>query len=142
MPDLDKLMKKLVIGLFAIVILAACGSEPPVSIQGQWKLISYGSPSDQMAKVPDVETHIEFDSDGRMTGNVGCNGFGGSYEVDGDMITFSPIESTLMLCEGPVWDQELATLATLQEVTSFELNESMLTITSVDGNSSIVLESK
>lgn len=135
-------MRKLVIGLLAVVVLAACGIEHPLPIQGQWILISYGSPSDQIAAVSDVETHIEFDSEGRMTGNVGCNGFGGAYELDGAVITFGPIESTLMFCEGPVGDQELATFATLQEVTSIELDENVLTITSVDGSSSIVLERK
>ena len=135
-------MKKLVIGLFAIVILAACGSESPISIQGKWTLISYGLSSEQIAAVPDVEAYIEFDSEGRMTGNVGCNGFGGAYEVDGDKINFNPIESTLMFCEGLVGEQELVTLATLQEMTSFELDGNMLTITSADGSSSVVLERK
>ena len=133
-------MNKLVVSMFVLFVLAACGSASPESIQGKWILISYGSPSAQVAASPDVEAHIDFDSEGRMTGNVGCNGFGGEYELDGDMITFSPIESTLMFCEGPVGDQELATLVTLQEVTTFELDGNVLTITSADGNSSIVLE--
>ena len=73
---------------------------------------------------------------------MGCNGFGGEYRLDGDMIIFSPIETTLMFCEGPVGEQELATLATLQEMTSFELNGNVLAIISADGSSSIVLERK
>ncbi|HSG41629.1 MAG TPA: META domain-containing protein [Anaerolineales bacterium] len=135
-------MDKLVVSLFILFVLAACGNASPGSIQGKWILISYGSPTDQIAAVPDVDAFIEFDSEGKMTGSVGCNGFGGAYEVDSDMINFNPIESTLMFCEGPVGDQELATFATLQEITTFEIDGNMLTITSADGNSSIVLERK
>lgn len=135
-------MNKLVVSLFMLFVLAACVNALPETVDGQWILISYGFPSAQVAAVPDVEAHIDFDNEGRMTGNVGCNGFGGEYELDGDMITFGPIESTLMFCEGPLGDQELATLNTLQEMTSFERNGNLLTITSADGNSSIVLERK
>ena len=135
-------MKKLVIGLLTIVILAACGNVSQGSIQGKWTLISYGSPADQIAAVPDVDAYIEFDSDGRMNGNVGCNGFGGAYELDGDMIAFSPVESTLMFCEGPVGDQELATFAVLTESTVFSMDGNTMTITSADGVSSITLRQK
>ncbi|HKJ37588.1 MAG TPA: META domain-containing protein [Anaerolineales bacterium] len=132
-------MKSLVIGLMAILMLSACAGSSSASIQGQWKLVSYGSVPDQMPAVASVDTMIEFDSEGRMSGNVGCNNFGGGYTVDGDTITFSPVSTTEMFCE-TVADQESGTLAVLQEVTSFELDGNTMTITSVDGNSSIVLE--
>ena len=133
-------MKKVVIGLLTIFALAACGGSSK-SIQGQWKLVSYGSPSNQTPAVSDVETSIEFDSNGRMSGNVGCNSFGGDYKVDGDKITFSPVMSTMMFCEA-VAEQEQGTLAVLQDKTTFVLDGNTLTITSADGNSSIVLERK
>ena len=120
-------------------MLSACAGSSSASIQGQWKLVSYGSVPDQMPAVASVDTMIEFDSEGRMSGNVGCNNFGGGYTVDGDTITFSPVSTTEMFCE-TVADQESGTLAVLQEVTSFELDGNTMTITSVDGNSSIVLE--
>jgi len=135
-------MKRIVFSVLIVFMLSACSAGESPSIQGQWILVSYGSGPIQTPSAADVDTMIEFDSEGRMTGNVGCNGFGGAYEVDGNMITISPIESTLMFCEGLVGDQELATLTTLQEMTSFELNGNLLTITSADGNSSIVLERK
>jgi heat shock protein HslJ len=130
--------------LLAAVLLAACAGSTPDSIAGQWKLVSYG-PSDAPGQTPaaaDVETSIEFDAEGRMGGNVGCNGFGGDYTVDGDTIEFGPIVSTMMFCEGPVGEQEGATLAVFQETAKFMLDGDMLTITSADGNSVIVLERK
>ena len=128
-----------------MVVLAACAGGSSASIQGQWKLVSYGPPgpsSNQIPAVPDVETSIEFDSEGRMNGNVGCNGFGGDYTVDGDKITFGPVMSILMFCDGPVGGQETATLGVFFGTATFTLDGNLLTITSADGNMAIVLERK
>ncbi len=135
-------MKKILIVLLAMVILAACASSSSASIQGQWELVSHGSASEQIPAAPDVDTSIEFDSEGNMNGNVGCNGFGGEYTVEGDTITFGPVMSTMMFCEGPVGEQETGTLAVFQETATFTLNGNTMTITSADGNSVIVLERK
>ncbi len=88
-----------------------------------------------------VDTSITFSPDGKLSGNVGCNGFGGDYSVDGNKITFGPIASTLMFCEN-VAEQESGTLAVFQESATFVLDGNMLTITSADGASSIVLKQK
>jgi len=135
-------MKKLVIGLLTVFVLAACGGGSSASIQGQWKLLSYGPLNDQTLAAPDVETSIEFDAEGRMSGNVGCNGFGGDYTVDGSTIAFGPIMSTMMFCEGPVGDQEMAVLSAFQETAAFVIDGDTVSITSADGNSVIVLERK
>ena len=129
-------MKKLLVGLLAVLFLAACTGKTSASIQGTWKLVSYN----QTPAVPNVETSIEF-KDGQLSGNVGCNSFGGDYTVDGNTITFSPVISTMMFC-ADVAEQESSTLAVLQKTTTFMLDGNSLTITSVDGNSSIVLARK
>ena len=134
-------MKKLVIGLLALFVLAACAGGSPATIQGQWELVSHGSASSQTPAVADVETSIEF-LDGQVSGNVGCNGFGGEYEVDGDTLKFGPVMSTMMFCEGPVGEQEMGTIAVFQESAKFVLAGDTLTITSADGNSVIVLARK
>ena len=135
-------MKKLVIGLLVLFVLAACTGGTSASITGQWKLVSHGSASNQTPAAPDVDTSIEFKSGGPMSGNVGCNSFGGDYEVKGDTITFGPVMSTMMFCEGPVGNQEMGTLAVFQESAKFVLDGDTLTITSADGNSVIVLARK
>jgi heat shock protein HslJ len=136
--------KILVAGLFAIFALTACaGGKGTPSIEGQWKLVSYGppgSPANQISAAPDVETSIEF-KDGQMSGNVGCNSFGGEYSVDGDTITFGPVMSTMMFCEA-VAAQESGTLAVFHETASFVLDGDTLTIKSADGAMSIVLARK
>lgn len=133
-------MKKLLIGLSALLILTACAAGTPESIQGRWQLVSHGSASSQVAAAADVDAFIEFGEDGQVGGNVGCNGFGGEYEVQGDVITFGPLIATEMFCDGPVGEQEATTFAVLFESATYSLDGGTLTITSADGNSVIVLE--
>ena len=135
-------MKKLVIGLLVLFVLAACAGGASASISGQWKLVSYGPAAGQKPAVADVDTNIEFTSDGKLNGNVGCNGFGGDYKVDGATLTFGPVISTMMFCEGPVGEQEMATIAVFQKSAAFVLDANTLTITSADGNSVIMLARK
>ena len=135
-------MKKLVFGLLVLFILAACSGGAPASIDGQWALVSYGPADSQLSAAPDVDTSIDFASDGTLNGNVGCNGFGGDFTVEGDTITFGPIVSTMMFCEGSVGEQEAATLVVFQESASFVLDGDTLTVTSADGSSVLVLSRK
>src|SRR5262245_45334426 len=111
------MMKKYVFALLALLILAACAGGNSASVAGTWSLVSYSDSANQTPAAPDVDTSIEF-KDGLVNGNVGCNGFGGNYEVGDDKITFSEVVSTLMFCEGPVGDQETATLNVLHETAS------------------------
>ena len=134
-------MKKFVIGLLIVFALAACTGGSPASVQGQWKLVSYGSTSSQTPAVSDVDTSIEF-KDGALNGNVGCNSFGGNYEVSADQIKFEPIASTLMECGDPIGSQESGVFAVLYDSATIVLDGNTLTITSADGNSVVVLERK
>ncbi|GAB1470439.1 hypothetical protein MASR2M66_13160 [Chloroflexota bacterium] len=131
-------MKKLAIGLLVLFVLAACAGKPSASVQGEWELVSYN----QTPAASDADTSINFGSDGNLNANVGCNVLNGDYNVDGDAITFGAIASTKMLCQGAVGEQELGTLAVFQGSGNFLIDGNTLTITSADGNSSIVLERK
>ena len=135
-------MKKLIFGLLVVFMLAACAGGTSASVTGQWKLVSYGPASSQTPAAPNVDTSIEFKSGGPLSSNVGCNSFGGDYKVSGDTLTFGPMASTMMFCEGPVGDQELGTLAVLKESAKFVMDGNKLTITSGDGKSVIMLARK
>lgn len=140
-------MKKLriyLISLFMLsgILLAACSGGAANSVVGTWRLDSYGAPGNTTPAAADVDTSIVFKEDGKIEGNVGCNGFSGDYTLDGNSITFGPIVSTLMFCEGPVGDQETTTLSVLAETVSYTLEDDTLTITSSDGSEVIVLSRK
>jgi heat shock protein HslJ len=140
-------MKKLKIHLISLfvlsgILLVACSGGTANSVVGTWRLDSYGAPGNMTPAASDVDTSIVFKEDGRIEGNVGCNGFGGDYTVEGNTITFGPIVSTLMFCEGPVGDQETTTLNVLVETVTFVMEGDTVTITSADGSSVIVLARK
>ena len=135
-------MKKMHLVMITILVisgtlLTACTGGVSASMVGDWRLVSYGSPA-----APDVDTSIVFGGDGKVNGNVGCNGFGGDYTVEGNTITFGQLVSTLMFCEGPVGDQETTTLNVFAGTTTFVMDGDTLTITSADGSSVIVLARK
>ena len=133
-------MKNILFSLLVLLTLSACTGGASASVEGQWKLVSLGGPATQLTVDPEIETLIEF-TQGNLNGNVGCNGFGGEYTVDGNTLTFGPIMSTMMFCE-EVAVQESVTLSVLQEKATFELDGNTLTVTSADGASFIVLERK
>lgn len=140
-------MKKLqlyLITLFVIsgVMIAACSGGASNPLAGTWRLVSYGPPENPAPAAPDVDTSITFSEDGKLEGNVGCNGFGGDYTVEGDRITFGQLVSTLMFCEGPVGDQETITLNVFVESVPFVIEGNRVTIIAADGSAVVVLERK
>jgi heat shock protein HslJ len=134
-------MKKISLLLIILFILTACSSVKP-DISGEWKLVSYGDASNPTPALPDVGAYIKFES-GQMSGNVGCNGFGGEYELGGDKIVFGSIMSTMMYCE-ETSVQEQAVLGVFSDSVKLpiQLNSDTLMITSADGASIINLTRK
>jgi len=128
--------------LIAAFILTACGGGASASVTGTWKLIAYGPASNPAPAAADVDTSIEFGSDGKVNGNVGCNQFNGEYQVKDDKITFGPIASTRKFCEGSVGEQETATLALFTESATIMIEGDTMTLTSADGSSVVVLADK
>jgi heat shock protein HslJ len=131
---LEMKMKKTALFVLALFILTACSSTSP-DIAGEWKLVFYGDVASPTSTLPDVDTSIKFEN-GEMSGNVGCNGFGGSYELSGDKITFNGIMSTMMYCE-ETSAQEQGVLGVFSDnlALQVQVNADSLTITSADGNS-------
>jgi len=43
---------------------------------------------------------LTFKEDGMVYGTTDCNNFSGSYTIDGENLTFGPMASTKMFCEG------------------------------------------
>jgi len=135
-------MKKILLLAIALLILAACSSAGS-AVTGEWKLVSYGDASNPTSAVPDVDTSIKFDSNGQLSGNVGCNGFGGNYELKGGKIIFSSIISTMMFCEATS-PQEQGVLSVFSDKVELQIQMTgdTLTITSADGASVLNLARK
>ena len=139
-------MKFRILSLLAFVTLlavslTACGNAQSAAVEGTWKLASYGPVGNLTPAAADIDTSIKF-AENKVEGNVGCNGFGGDYKVEGNQITFDQIISTLMFCDGPGGAQETVTFNVLTGTATFERQADTLTITSADGQSVIVLAPK
>lgn len=92
--------------------------------------------------IPGTEVTGEF-ADGNFNGTAGCNNYFTSYETAGDTLKFGPAGSTMMFCELPegVMDQEMAYLASLDQVASYQIEEEELTMFDDAGNPLLAFKS-
>jgi heat shock protein HslJ len=72
---------------------------------------------------------MRFERD-RLAANVGCNGIGGDYRVEGNRLIAGPLMATRMFCEGPVWQQEEAVNALLSAAPEIVRSGNTLQLTS------------
>jgi heat shock protein HslJ len=107
-----------------------------MSLEGRrWTLESYANNGGEpVSLLPGTEITIEF-REGQVSGNAGCNGYFGSYEVGDNNLSISDVAMTEMFCAEPegVMDQESAYLAVLRTAAAYQIMEDQLQITDVDG---------
>jgi heat shock protein HslJ len=60
------------------------------------------------------KAEVSFTTD-RISGNAGCNGFGGGYMLADGVLTVTQVISTKMACLGPGMDQESSVFKILGE---------------------------
>lgn len=97
--------------LVSVVLLGGCATAPSggAALAGtRWAIMRI----DGAAPVAPDKAMMRFDED-RLGANVGCNGIGGDYRVEGSRLIAGPLMATRMFCEGPVWQQEEAVNALL-----------------------------
>ena len=66
-----------------------------------------GNRIDTLFGNPDRPLQLDF-SDGRVSVTGGCNGIGGSYEREGDLLRVGALVQTQMACAQPLMDQDAA----------------------------------
>ena len=76
-----------------------------------------------------------FAADGRVSGSGGCNGFGGSYTLDGGSMRIGPVTATRKACIEPqgVGELEAWYFAALERVARWSIQEDRLQLRSADG---------
>jgi len=111
-----------------------CGARKTTSelLNTRWKLTRLGDEPVVMAE-NQREPHLLLRSqDNRVSGFGGCNNFNGSYEIDGQSITFSLMAATMMACSHGA-DTERAFLAALGKATTFRKTTHHLELLDADG---------
>ena len=108
--------------LLAAGLMAACESSTSTSdlseLQGVWELQAFELDDGSVQEVPDPQNYtLRFEADGSVAAKVDCNRCNGSYETEGNSITFGLMACTLAACLPGSLDQQF--LAALGSVTSF-----------------------
>jgi heat shock protein HslJ len=103
--------KLLALSIVSAAMLGSCATAPSGTsgLSGtRWTIMRI----DGAAPALPAKATMQFDQD-RLGANVGCNGIGGEYRVEGKRLIAGPLMATRMFCEGPVWQQEEAVNALL-----------------------------
>jgi heat shock protein HslJ len=92
------------------------GTEKPVpipsAIVGTWSLTGMTKNNAALTPASGVTTTATFGSDGKLSGNGGCNQYSGTYVLTGSSaIAVSPLATTRMMCPDPAMSQETSYLA-------------------------------
>lgn len=71
-------------------------------LNGKWELTYVTGPRIAFEglyteKIPSIEFKVD---EKQVGGNNSCNGYGGSFTLDGDKLAFGPMRSTMMACPG------------------------------------------
>jgi heat shock protein HslJ len=93
-------------------------ASPAAGLPGtSWALAAIGD-----TPVGDVVPTLAFGADGTASGSGGCNTYNGTYAIDGATISFGPLISTKMACEGAANTTEQAYLNALQGASSWTID--------------------
>ena len=105
---------------------------PPTIADREWALTSLGDNTAPLGNGGQPVTLTLQSSDTRAFGNAGCNRYSGPYTLSGDQLSFGPAMSTKMACEQGM-EVEMAYLAILNNVTSYQATDSSLTLSGTAG---------
>ena len=90
--------------LFIGILLLSCDKNTSAELYGKWRIMEYKciatSAPIGLSQVPDnYDYSLEFDNQGNVICNTGCNLVSGKYIVKDDNLTFPEITSTEMACD-------------------------------------------
>lgn len=124
--------------LVAALIISACQpKESAPSLAGtSWILVElYGQ-----SVLSDVSVSLNFDGQS-ISGNDGCNSFGGSYTTDGNSFSVGDdLMSTLMACEDAIMQQAGKFTQALIATDTYKIDEGRLILVDESGNNLAVFK--
>ncbi len=113
--------------LFALLYFTtACAKEPNLLTETSWVLQEFDTVA-QPALIPGTTLTVEFTADG-ISGNAGCNSYGGEYQSNRNSLRVGEIASTAMGCHSLILEQESRFIDTLLAAHSFLLDNGRLII--------------
>lgn len=116
--------------LLFLMIITSCGSSKSIlSVaslsESTWVLESLNGEEVKAIQGNRVQPYINFSRDNKISGNSGCNGFSGSYNLnDEGGINISQLAATKMYCEG---SKEPVFFKMIETATMVKMNKKKLT---------------
>lgn len=124
------LLLAFLLGLGITTGCSASGASSASLEQTRWQLELPGTQPALKAR----PVTLAFQADNRVGGEAGCNGYGGTYNLNGDQLTFTDLVSTLMACAEPeIMEQEQQFLTSLGQSTGYKLEGNRLVILDANG---------
>ena len=114
-------------------------AEQPEALVGiTWRIDGLIDGEVASSTIAGTQPFILLDPDGSASGDGSCNRFGAPYTLEGERLSFGPIEATRMACtEAGVMEQEAAILRALSSTTSFAIQGQVLSL--LDDGGRVVL---
>ena len=109
------------------------GTADAAAPNGRWLAVEIGG----MPSARGVETTFELDGSGRVSGQGGCNAYGGPVTLGDGRIGFGPLMATKMACPGPEMDQESRYFQALGRASGWRLEGGRLVL--VDARGKVVV---
>lgn len=138
-----ELFKTITLGaLLLTLFLADCAQptpENPFNLGGtRWRLSSLDSGGRTLTPVAGTEITLEFGRDGKLTGNAGCNHYGGTYQAMGEILSVPAMQVTEMACtDADIMELETTYLSALQASRIFEKRGNALNIIFGEGGGTL-----
>jgi len=99
----------------AIIVTSSCAHAGAPLAGSEWNPLEIAG----VAVPAESQMFVRFGGEGRLEGNGGCNGFFGTYKLDGDTIAIGPIGATRRACEESVMDLEMRLFDALAKSVSY-----------------------
>ncbi len=108
--------------------LAVVSVNPLVELTNTyWKLTQLGDKAVVMAEKQSKEAYLQLKVDGKAIGFSGCNMFNGSYQQNGNDLSFGPLMSTKKACMAGM-DTEAEYMSLLAQVKYYSIHEETLSV--------------
>lgn len=124
----------------AVRLAPSAGTEENSLENTHWRLVSFGDLGSEQGPVEGSLVTLIL-ANGQAGGYGGCNSYGGTYQVEGDSITFDEMVRTERACEDErITEQENRYFQALESVARFERSDNLLVLSDADGNGLLVFE--
>ena len=112
-----------------LLLLAMAGAAVAASPTGRWAAVEIGG----VAVAPGVETTLDLDFEGNVSGKGGCNRYGGRAMVGDGTIGFGMMQATQRACQPPAGEQEGRFHRALTRATGWQIDGDRLVLTDAGG---------